>query len=62
MSLRTILGALAILIAALVVLSWALSATHEFGWIHLAGLAVSVVLLAAIFFGRVGGQPSRPPD
>jgi hypothetical protein len=62
MSLRTILMALAVLVAALVVLSWAFSATHEFGWLHLAGLAVSVALLAAIFFGRVGGQPSRPPD
>lgn len=50
---------LAMAIAAL----WVLSLDTGIGWLHVAGLGLSVVLLLAIWFwpGRKEQQPRRPP-
>jgi hypothetical protein len=53
--------ALAGLIAAGLALSWYFSAEFHFAWWHLAGMGLTVLLLALVWLWPGERQPRRPP-
>jgi hypothetical protein len=56
---RKLLWTLLILAAA--VLGWTLSVDLEIGWMHIASLAVALVLLVLIWLRPGGREPEEPP-
>ena len=60
---RKLLGSAVIVLATVIAAFWVLSLDTGIGWLHVAGLGLSVVLLVVIWFwpGRKEQQPRRPP-
>lgn len=52
---------LAVLVAAGILVSWYFSARANLAWWHIAGLGLTVVLLALIWLWPGVRQPKRPP-
>jgi hypothetical protein len=60
---RKLLACAVVVLATAIAALWVLSLDTEIGWLHIAGLGLSVVLLVLIWFwpGRKEQQPRRPP-
>jgi O-antigen/teichoic acid export membrane protein len=64
MTVRKKLLAIAVVVLATAIAAlWVLSSDTGIGWMHVAGIGLSVVLLVLIWFwpGRKEQQPRRPP-
>ena len=53
---------LEIVIGATFFTAWMLTSDTTVAWLHLLGMALSLALLALLFWGRVDAQPTRPPN
>lgn len=60
---RKLMLSAVVLVAAAIAVLWVLSLETDIGWLHVAGLGLSVLLLGLIWFwpGRKEQQPRRPP-
>jgi O-antigen/teichoic acid export membrane protein len=60
---RKLLGSAVVVLATALAFLWGLSLDTGIGWMHVAGIGLSVVLLVLIWFwpGRKEHQPRRPP-
>ena len=58
-----LLASAIVVLATVIAALWVLSLDTGIGWLHVAGLGLSVVLLVLIWFwpGRKERQPRRPP-
>lgn len=62
MNTRIALLLLAIIIAATFFTAWTLTSDATTAWLHLLGMALSLALLAMLFWGRADVEPTRPPN
>lgn len=60
---KKLLGSAVVVLATAIAALWVLSLDTGIGWMHVAGIGVSVVLLALIWFwpGRKEQQLRQPP-
>ncbi len=60
---RKLMGSAVVVLATAIAALWVLSLDTGIGWLHVAGVGLSVVLLVLIWFwpGRKEHQPRQPP-